>query len=518
MPQSSNRNGLLSWRFAEFLDTYAAAPEDLGTALRSLRQALAYKESQFAAPGQQDAYEFLGCLLDGLEEDSKTFRSEGRFPAGRSIGIHNLFGVKTFTSRTCQRCANKFNVDFVTDTVLRLPLVTDAAHADEVVRLREEGSEVPLKDVLMSLQREEVIEGYDCDSCKARAARLGMRHERSSMVQQAHILSSTSDILVLALFRFINTCDPYGRIGAVKVKRRVRIPPQLNCSTGEYSLYGIVSHIGSDISHGHYVAVVKDHHQHEWCYCDDATVSVVADPTTGLAPSSPGDPFILFYHRTKAPPPLNYQTPSRSSTASTQAARGSMQPLNSRPQEQRQWPPPMGAMSDSYQRAPPLTPTSAAGALAATRDFSWQLPPGNAGAHPHHSSGLNGGMGSSQRSRSSAATTSWRTNTLQDPPHHASYRSDAHMAGFSGSNHLAGSYSTGGGSLHTSQPMPLNQRDLYTNQGSLDTLTTCRQLLTCPQGCTGPQDPQLRQFRRSMQVFLVLYHIMDSKIDNFQRK
>jgi len=290
---SSSRNtssGMLSWRFAEFLHDYASDRTDMSASLHALRQALAAQEKQFTAAGQHDAYEFLGCLLDGLEEDCK------RLPLGQA-GIHKCLGVKTYTTRQCQTCKQKNNVDHVTDTVLRVPLVTDAAHADERLRLQEEAHEVPLKDLLLNLQKEEVIEGYDCDYCRAQAQQLGRAPKRSVVVQKAYMLSDTSDILVLALFRFINTCDHYGRVGAVKVRRKVRIPPDLHLGTGIYSLYGLVSHIGSSVSHGHYVAAVKDTVSQEWCYCDDASTSPLP-AAPGQVPAVPGDPFILFFHRT----------------------------------------------------------------------------------------------------------------------------------------------------------------------------------------------------------------------------
>jgi len=295
---SNSRNtssGMLSWRFAEFLHDYASGRTDMSASLHALRQALAAQEKQFAAAGQHDAYEFLGCLLDGLEEDCK------RLQVGHA-GIHKCLGVKTYTTRQCQTCKQKNNVDHVTDTVLRVPLVTDAAHADERLRLQEEAHEVPLRDLLMNLQKEEVIEGYDCDYCRAQAQRIGRTPQRSTVLQKAYMISSTSDVLVLALFRFINTCDIFGRVGAVKVKRKVRIPPDLQLGTGNYSLYGLVSHIGSNISHGHYVAAVKDTVSQEWCYCDDASTSILT-AAPGQVPSVPGDPFILFFHRVSGGPP-----------------------------------------------------------------------------------------------------------------------------------------------------------------------------------------------------------------------
>ncbi|CAK0883202.1 unnamed protein product [Prorocentrum cordatum] len=55
----------------------------------------------------------------------------------------------------------------------------------------------------------------------------------------------------------------------MKVRRRVACPTKLALPTGDYRLYGVVSHVGSGLSSGHYVAAVQSLRDGVWYECDD---------------------------------------------------------------------------------------------------------------------------------------------------------------------------------------------------------------------------------------------------------
>mmetsp|Transcript_96377 Transcript_96377/g.171296 ORF Transcript_96377/g.171296 Transcript_96377/m.171296 type:complete len:580 (-) Transcript_96377:218-1957(-) len=276
------------------------------SALKNMKVAIATLDQQYAGCEQQDAYEFLGCLLDGLEEKFKVLLQK---PPREDGVVREICGVASHTTRTCQCCSTAFQVDKVTDTAIRLPLISALAQADEELRQQEEENPIALEDLLKSVQTPEEIDGYDCDACRAASIKEEREHVRSQVTQQSGIISRTGDVLAIVLYRFCHTFDAAGRFQPSKVKRRVTFPTKaLSLDTGDYDLFGVVSHIGSSLASGHYVAAVQ--REGEWYSCDDERVSPVTQkavydgrPISGIQPGS--DPYILFYQRRQEAPQVS---------------------------------------------------------------------------------------------------------------------------------------------------------------------------------------------------------------------
>jgi len=269
------------------------------SALKNMKVAIATLDKQYAGCEQQDAYEFLGCLLDGLEEKFKVLLQKS--PSEDGV-VREICGIASHTTRTCRCCSTAFHVDKVTDTAMGLPLISAVAQADEELRMQEEKSPIALEELLKSVQTPEEINGYDCDACRAASIEESREHVHSQMTQQAGIVSRTGDVLTIVLYRFCHTFDAAGRFQPSKVKRQVTFPTLLSMETGEYDLFGVVSHIGSSLASGHYIASVQ--REGMWYTCDDERVSPVTlkavydgRPISAMHPGA--DPYILFYQRRK---------------------------------------------------------------------------------------------------------------------------------------------------------------------------------------------------------------------------
>jgi len=269
------------------------------SALKNMKVAIATLDKQYAGCEQQDAYEFLGCLLDGLEEKFKVLLQKS--PSEDGV-VREICGIASHTTRTCRCCSTAFHVDKVTDTAMRLPLISAVAQADENLRMQEEQSPIALEELLKSVQTPEDIDGYDCNACRAASIEESREHVHSQMTQQAGIVSRTGDVLAIVLYRFCHTFDAAGRFQPSKVKRQVTFPTLLSMETGEYDLFGVVSHIGSSLASGHYIASVQ--REGMWYTCDDERVSPVTlkavydgRPISAMHPGA--DPYILFYQRRK---------------------------------------------------------------------------------------------------------------------------------------------------------------------------------------------------------------------------
>eukprot|EP00928_Gymnodinium_smaydae_P071163 TRINITY_DN5482_c0_g1_i1.p1 TRINITY_DN5482_c0_g1~~TRINITY_DN5482_c0_g1_i1.p1 ORF type:complete len:438 (+),score=104.04 TRINITY_DN5482_c0_g1_i1:1439-2752(+) len=301
---------LLGLRFAELVTEYGLADEGAlsrsSSALKGLKGSMADIDIRYAGCEQQDAYEFLGCILEGLEDNFTTVLKTklGPYaPACFAQGVvRSVCGVQTHSTRWCHGCGKVFDVDHNTDTVLRLPLISPEAQMNEALRASEEAQPVALKDLIDTMQAPEDIEGYDCEECAACARREGRDHVRTKVTQRAGQISGTGDVLMIALYRFLNVMSDDGRFNAVKINRDVAIPTVLSFETGEYRLHGVVSHVGKNLTSGHYISAVRSLRDHQWYHCDDEKVSPihlrnlyeVSQISTTRADATP---FILFYHR-----------------------------------------------------------------------------------------------------------------------------------------------------------------------------------------------------------------------------
>lgn len=275
------------------------------SALRNMRDAIAAIDPMYAGCQHQDAYEFLGCLLEGLEEGfGALFRGVSDERPEPSAGvIRAICGVTTLTRRECHRCRGCFEVDRVIDTALRLPLLSPAAQFDGELREKEEEMPITLQELMEAARQPEIIEGYDCDACRACSA--GEGHARSVITQHAGVIADCRDVLVVVLYRFAQALDASGNFRPVKVRRQVSFPTEMEVDSGRYRLFGMVSHRGTSVNEGHYIAAVRSRRDDMWYECNDETVTPLTlralydgRPVTSVRPGT--EPYILFYHRAPA--------------------------------------------------------------------------------------------------------------------------------------------------------------------------------------------------------------------------
>jgi len=306
-----SKKAALGRSFASLAKEYGAHEDSSlkrsNSALKSMKDAIAAIDPQYAGCQQQDAYEFLGCLLEGLEESfGALFHQHGEEkPSPSPAVIRAICGCTTLTRRACHSCKGCFDVDRVTDTALRLPLVSPAAQFDAVLREKEEETPITLQALLEAAQQPETIEGYDCDACRKCAGESNEEHQRSTITQHANVISATRDVVIVVLYRFAQALDGAGNFKPVKVKRQVACPSELSLDSGKYSLFGAVSHLGTSLSAGHYVAAVKSRRDDVWYECNDERVTPLTlkalydgRPVTSFRAGA--EPYILFYHRQQA--------------------------------------------------------------------------------------------------------------------------------------------------------------------------------------------------------------------------
>lgn len=309
-PLGLSGKGLLGQRFADLVVDYDSKEDTTLSreceALVNLKATMAAIDLMYAGCEQQDAYEFLGCLLDGLDENfSRMLQDVAKKTSFESGIVRSICGITTYSTRWCQTCLEVFEVDRTTDTTMRLPLISSAAQMNATLRSQEESAPITLLELMQAVQLPEEIEGYDCDRCRAISLKSDSKFSRSTISQRSGLIAGTKDVLGIALYRFLNVLDEWGDFSPVKIRRKVRLPTVISLETGEYRLCGVVSHMGETLSSGHYVAAVRSLRDHQWYDCDDGHVRPLnlrslyeVGELTATRPNA--DPFLLFYHRFSA--------------------------------------------------------------------------------------------------------------------------------------------------------------------------------------------------------------------------
>eukprot|EP00445_Apocalathium_hangoei_P033612 CAMPEP_0203944124 /NCGR_PEP_ID=MMETSP0359-20131031/79947_1 /ASSEMBLY_ACC=CAM_ASM_000338 /TAXON_ID=268821 /ORGANISM="Scrippsiella Hangoei, Strain SHTV-5" /LENGTH=1343 /DNA_ID=CAMNT_0050875093 /DNA_START=167 /DNA_END=4198 /DNA_ORIENTATION=- len=328
----------------EYSEADGALPSS-NSALINMKDAIAAIHPQYAGDQQQDAYEYLGHVLAGLEEGF------GALFGGHSDDrpgdvIRAICGITSFTRRKCHCCSAVFEVDRVPDIALRLPLLSQASKRDPALREQEETTLITLQELLHASRQPEEIEDYDCDKCRARSEELGEAHARSTCTQHGGVIDETGDVVVVVLYRF----DHAG----TKVNRQVACPTELNLKSKSYRLFGVVSHRGESLSVGHYVAAVRSRMDDAWYECDDERVTALnlkapndGGSVTAVTPDT--QPYILFYHRNAIAEANAGQTPQAAFPAEANAG---------------QTPQDRGADTDANFRTSSPAPAAAAAAAA----------------------------------------------------------------------------------------------------------------------------------------------------------
>ncbi|GJM91555.1 hypothetical protein PR202_ga07937 [Eleusine coracana subsp. coracana] len=215
--------------------------------------------SDFEKGVQQDAQEFLRCLLDKLDEASIAPSSSEEPPTIEGGIAKEIFGGRLKSQ--CDHWSDR------SEPFLDLSLEINMVET--------------LVDALESFTKVELIEGVMCDGCKS-----CVNMEKHLKIEQA------PEVLVVHLKRFLNSGHDITKISdKVKYTLELDIDPFM-CSVDnapqKYDLYGVVDHWGA-YGRGHYVCYIRSS-QSDWFQFDDAKVSVCSEETVLDITS-----YLLFY-------------------------------------------------------------------------------------------------------------------------------------------------------------------------------------------------------------------------------
>ena len=144
--------------------------------------------------------------------------------------------------------------------------------------------EVNLEDSLKKHFKPEILSKDNCYYC------VKCKREKESTKHLS--IATTPDILCLHLKRF-KQIGSGNRFSATKIETRVNFPfSDLTLSDDKFSLIGVVSHLGSRVEGGHYVAFCLNQTRNIWFKCDDDKVH----PTPAYKVAA-AQAYMLFYKK-----------------------------------------------------------------------------------------------------------------------------------------------------------------------------------------------------------------------------
>jgi uncharacterized UBP type Zn finger protein len=207
-------------------------------------------DDQFRLPIQQDAHEYLLHLIDAFQRECMAAM------AGPSeTMISHFFTCNLTVTLHCTACGATESRD-TTSNDLTIPMreYPDLAAAVAAVT---SGAKIAIPG--------------QCDACG----------ESGSLTKASHF-TQLSLILIVTLMRFDNSLR--------KIEDWIGFPRTLTvCECAEYELYALIVHDGRMLTHGHFVAFVRDE-LNVWYKVDDVCVFRVKEEVV-----LESCPYVLFY-------------------------------------------------------------------------------------------------------------------------------------------------------------------------------------------------------------------------------
>ncbi|KAJ7374720.1 Ubiquitin carboxyl-terminal hydrolase 10 [Desmophyllum pertusum] len=284
-------------------------------------------QSSLSAKGrQEDAQEFLSCILNGMHEEmlqlTKTISApvkaaeqdaanlslkandsaaddelapEGQEDDGdwEQVGPRNKSMVTRMASYPQSLISDVFG-GFLRSSVHQTGL-KDSANVEPFFELHLDVQTVTsVEEALKNLVVKEEVQGYTCTKTKAQVD-----------VSRRVTLEGLPKVLILHLKRFI-----YSKSGSQKLQKVIDYPLELtigkellssnvknkySAAQKTYKLFAVVYHHGKNAWGGHYTSDVY-HPTHGWIRADDTRLKIVPFNYV-LKPTQGKDPYMLFYRR-----------------------------------------------------------------------------------------------------------------------------------------------------------------------------------------------------------------------------
>jgi ubiquitin carboxyl-terminal hydrolase 10 len=254
---------------------------------------------------QEDAEEFLSCILNGLHEEMVQLTSHGDTTEEDDVVVEQIMGEweqvgpRNKSMVTRKAAMSKSPVASMFGGYLRSSLVQPGVKESASIQpfftipLDLRGHVSTVQEAFDNFFQVEEVEGFQCDKSKIEVE-----------VSKKWTLDTLPVVLVLHLKRFVvnkNSCE--------KLTKKISYEPQLqvpvetlskvnkvrNQNMLTYKLFAVTYHHGKNLHGGHYTSDIS-HPSLGWLRADDMNVKLVP-PKFVFNPLSNRDPYLLYYCR-----------------------------------------------------------------------------------------------------------------------------------------------------------------------------------------------------------------------------
>ncbi|XP_067130896.1 ubiquitin carboxyl-terminal hydrolase 10 [Centruroides vittatus] len=262
---------------------------------------------------QEDAEEFLSCILNGLHEEMlsvmKSLQNHNTHACNGNITINGhldeneeeawqLIGPKNKSMVTRTASISQSPISDIFGGKIRSILTAGNEHSAFIqpfftLQLDIQAEKVDsVSGALSQLTAKEPIQGYTCAKTKQEVE-----------AYKSILLEKLPPIFILHFKRFVYDKDG----GCKKVIKKTDYPVELELGKEflshemkrlkhlhVYKLIAVVYHDGEEAVKGHYIADVYHCNSDTWLRCDDRNISVISEAQV-LRHSPPRVPYLLFY-------------------------------------------------------------------------------------------------------------------------------------------------------------------------------------------------------------------------------
>ena len=279
----SNNNlgtgGKICHSFFDLLDDLAISKES-SISPKSFWKTFVKKYDQFNSFDEEDAHEFLLCLIDGLHEDMNSKSSNPKktikdpfesFMYYNNSPIYDLLKGKTTTMVKCSNCG--FTKSIGEAFIVFLLSLPQKSYKNTT----------KLEDCLKKHFSEETIDDIDISKCE--------KCEKKVPIVKNAKIEIMSDFFIICLKRF---SEYEGQL--MKNDIAVEYPSKLKLSVFsslnyQYKLIGCVYHHGT-LDGGHYTSAALDQYKNKWFNFNDSRVTQINEQNVHKKSA-----YILFYQK-----------------------------------------------------------------------------------------------------------------------------------------------------------------------------------------------------------------------------
>ena len=254
---------------------------------------------------QEDAEEFLSCILNGLHDELVQLLTYGNktqdaASAGEQVvGDWEQVGPRNRSMVTRKAAMSKSPVATMFGGYLRSSLVQPGMKESASIQpfftipLDLRGDVSTVQQAFDNFFQVEEVEGFQCDKSKMEVE-----------VSKKWTLDTLPVVLVLHLKRFVvnkNGCEKLTK--KISYEPQLQIPPETlskvnkvrSKNTLTYKLFAVTYHHGKNLHGGHYTSDIS-HPSVGWLRADDMNVKLVPSKFV-FNPLSNRDPYLLYYSR-----------------------------------------------------------------------------------------------------------------------------------------------------------------------------------------------------------------------------